>query len=220
MTIGIIGGTGPHGSGLAHRFARAGHDVVLGSRDAARAERAATAVSERLTGPAGRAGTVSGLSNVEAAHRAEIVVVAVPFDGMLDTLRELDLAARLVVSCVNPLAFDAAGPRPLPVAEGSAAERIAHHHPSAVVVAAFHHVSAVTLRDRDDPLDEHVLVAGDDREAKDTVLALAPAVAARGGIDAGPLRSAGALEALTAALIHVNRRYRTHAGVIVTGVPA
>ncbi|MEX0592316.1 MAG: NADPH-dependent F420 reductase [Nitriliruptoraceae bacterium] len=217
MKIAIVGGTGPHGKGLGHRFAQAGHDVILGSRDAQRAEDAAHAVAGRM--PLGaRHGEVHGASNVDATRDADLVVVAVPFDGMLESLTDLDVDGRIVVSCVNPLTFAGDGPRAIRVAEGSAAEQIADRHPGAVVVAAFHHVSAVSLQQRDEPLDEHVLVAGDDPASKDIVISLATAVASRGGVDAGPLRSAGALEAMTGVLIHINRRYKAHAGLSVTGV--
>lgn len=216
-TIGIIGGTGPHGRGLAHRFGAAGHPVLIGSRDADRASHVAADVSDRLKHVNG-AGPIAGTTNPVAIAGATIVVVAVPFDALAVTLDDLEFGDRIIVSCVNPLAFDKAGPRPLMVDAGSAAEHIAQRARAARVVAAFHHVSAVSLRDEDGPLDEHVLVAGDDPAAKRTVIDLARCVAARGGIDAGPLRSAGALEALTAVLIHVNRTYATHAGVAITGL--
>lgn len=216
-TIGIIGGTGPHGRGLAHRFGAAGHSVLIGSRDADRASQVAAEVADRLKDVTG-AGPIVGATNTGAVAEATIVVVAVPFDALAATLADLEFDDRIVVSCVNPLAFDKTGPRPLMVDAGSAAEQIAQHAPSARVVAAFHHVSAVSLRDEDTPLDEHVLVAGDEPDAKRTVIDLARCVAVRGGLDAGPLRSAGALEALTAVLIHVNRTYRTHAGVAITGL--
>ena len=222
-TIGVLGGTGPQGRGLARRWAAAGLDVVLGSRDGSRAADVAAAVS----GPpgdapaGGRPGSVRGTSNTECAGAADVVVVAVPYSGMADLLRSLadTLAGRLVVSCVNPLGFDARGSYVLDVPEGSAAQHAAVLLERSTVVAAFHHVSAVLL---DDPavaeVDCDVLVLGDDREATDTVQALANAVPGMRGVYAGRLRNAGQVEALTANLISVNRRYRAHAGIRVTDV--
>ncbi len=215
-TIGVLGGTGPQGRGLARRWAAAGLDVVLGSRDASRAADVAAGVS------AGRRhGSVRGASNRECAAAADIVVVAVPYAGMADLLRGLadTLAGRLVVSCVNPLGFDSRGAFALEVPEGSAAQQVATLIEGSTVVAAFHHVSAALL---DDPaveaVDGDVLVLGDDRDATDTVQALADAVPGLRGVYAGRLRNAGQVEALTANLISVNRRYHAHAGIRVTDV--
>jgi NADPH-dependent F420 reductase len=164
---------------------------------------------------------VRGASNEDCAAAADIVVVAVPYAGMADLLRALAdaLVGNLVVSCVNPLGFDARGAYVLDVAEGSAAQQAAALLEGSTVVAAFHHVSAVLL---DDPtvseVDGDVLVLGDDRDATDTVQALADTVPGMRGLYAGRLRNAGQVEALTANLISVNRRYRAHAGIRVTDV--
>ena len=208
LTIGVLGGTGEQGRGLARRFAVAGLPVLLGSRTASRAQEAAL----------GMAG-VSGCLNSEAAA-ADIVIVAVPWDGHEALLRELApvLAGRLVVDCVNPLAFGKGGARPVPVPEGSAAEQAAALLPESRVCAAFHHISARLLLDGDGPLDTDVLVAGDSRADKDLVIALVGTVAGLRGVDAGPLHLAAQLEGMTAVLIAVNRRYKAHAGLRVTDV--
>lgn len=223
-TIGILGGTGPQGRGLGRRFAMAGHSVILGSRDADRAATAAADYAD-LAAPAGdrsrEAGSVRGAANPEAAA-AELVVVAVPYDGYADLLRSLadDLADKIVVSCVNPLGFDHQGPFPLAVSAGSAAQEAQELLPRSTVVAAFHHVSAVLL---DDPavsnIEGDVLVLGEDREAVQVVCELAEAIPGARGIYAGRLRNAGQVEALTANLIAINRRYRAHAGLHVTDLP-
>jgi len=209
--IGILGGTGPQGRGLAKRFAASGLAVVLGSRSA---DRAATAA-------VGLGAGVRGTSNEECVAAADVVVVAVPWDGHRELLESLakDLAGRIVVDCVNPLGFDQRGAFGLPVEEGSAAEQAHHLLPDATVVAAFHHLSAVALLDDDvDSIDADVLVLGDDRAATDLVQELAGRIPGCRGIYAGRLRNAHQVEALTANLISVNRRYKAHAGLRVTDI--
>jgi NADPH-dependent F420 reductase len=221
LTIGVLGGTGPQGGGLALRWTAAGLRVIIGSRDAGRAEKAAGELAEQA-GLARCAGTISGADNAGCASRADIVLVAVPWEGhdaLLASLRE-PLAGKIVIDCVNPLGFDKQGPHPLEVAEGSAAQRAAALLPDSRVTAAFHHVSAVVLADLSiTHVDLDVLVLGDDRAATDQVRALADAVPGVRGVYGGRLRNAGQVEALTANLIAVNRRYRTHAGIRITGLP-
>jgi NADPH-dependent F420 reductase len=217
--IGVLGGTGPQGSGLALRWAAAGLRVVIGSRDAGRAENLARELAER----AGVAvDAVTGTDNAQCAARAGIVLVAVPWDGhdaLLTALRK-SLADKIVIDCVNPLGFDGRGPYPLGVEEGSAAQRAAALLPDSRVVAAFHHVSAVILADLSiTQVDCDVLVLGDDRAAVDQVRTLADAIPGVRGVYGGRLRNAGQVEALTANLIAVNRRYRTHAGIRLTALP-
>lgn len=210
-TIGIVGGTGPQGRGLATRFAASGLKVLIGSRDAGRAQAAADEV-----GPG-----VGGDTNEQVARRADVVLVTVPWDGHRQQLLELAdaLRGKVVVDCVNPLGFDKRGPYRLEVLEGSAAEQAAAVLPDSTVVAAFHHLSAVTLLDQEVPtVDADVLVLGDEREATDLVQALAGRIPGCRGIYAGRLRNAGQVEALTANLIAMNKRYQAHASIRVTDV--
>ncbi len=215
MKVGVLGGTGPQGRGLARRFAAAGHDVLIGSRTAERAELIAAEYQA-----AGHSGRIAGGSN-SAAATAELVIVTVPYDGHADLLSSLatELTGKIVVDCVNPLGFDKQGPFPLRVAAGSAAQEAQQLLPESTVIAAFHHVSAVLL---DDPTVEHfaddVLVLGEDREAVAVVCELVSTIPGARGIYAGRLRNAGQVEALTANLIAINRRYKTHAGLAVTGL--
>jgi 8-hydroxy-5-deazaflavin:NADPH oxidoreductase len=216
-SIAFLGGTGDQGRGLARRFALAGHPVIIGSRSAERAAAAAAELAEGL--PAGA--DVTGSTNLEAARSADVVVVAVPWEGhgaLVESVAEA-LAGKIVVDCVNPLGFDAQGPFALTVEEGSAAEQAAALLPDSTVVAAFHHVSAVLLLDPAvDSLDTDVMVLGDDREATDAVQALVDEIPGMRGVYAGRLRNAGQVEALTANLIAVNRRYKAHAGLRVTDI--
>jgi len=216
-SLAFLGGTGDQGRGLARRFALAGHPILIGSRSV---ERASAAASELAGGlPAGV--DVRGVTNLAAAQEADVVVVAVPWEGHGALLGDVAaaLAGKIVIDCVNPLGFDAQGAFALPVAEGSAAEQAAALLPDSRVVAAFHHVSAVLLLDPAvDLLDTDVLVLGDDRDATDTVQALVDEIPGMRGVYAGRLRNAGQVEALTANLISVNRRYKAHAGLRVTDV--
>jgi len=211
LSIGILGGTGDQGKGLARRFAMAGLRVVIGSRSAERAGEAADSIG---------AGA-SGATNSEVAAGCDIVIVAVPYDGHKALLESLttELAGKIVVDCVNPLAFDKQGAYALPVAEGSAAQQAAAVLPDSRVVAAFHHVSAVLLMDPAvEKVDLDVLVLGDDREATDTVRALADVIPGVRGVYGGRLRNAFQVEALTANIISINRRYKAHAGLRITDV--
>jgi 8-hydroxy-5-deazaflavin:NADPH oxidoreductase len=217
ISVGILGGTGDQGKGLAYRFARAGHQVRIGSRSAERGAAAAAGLAE-LPGTA--PGTLTGGDNGYACG-ADVVIVAVPYEGHADLIASLraPLAGKIVVDCVNPLGFDKQGAYPLPVPEGSAAQQAAALLPESRVCAAFHHVSSVLLVDPDvADVDLDVLVLSEDREAAATVQALAGRIGGMRGVYAGRLRNAGQVEALTANLIAVNRRYKTHAGIRVTGL--
>ena len=199
LVIGVLGGTGDQGRGLARRLALAGHKVIIGSRDAGRAAAAANPV------PRG----------------ADVVIVAVPYEGHKDLLTALagTLAGKIVVDCVNPLGFDQQGAYPLPVPEGSAAQQAAAVLADSTVVGAFHHVSAVQLLDPQvSDLNQDVLVLGDDRKATDLVQALAAQLPGVRGVYAGRLRNCGQVEALTANLVSINRRYKAHAGLRVTDI--
>ncbi|WP_020546289.1 NADPH-dependent F420 reductase [Nonomuraea coxensis] len=211
LSIGILGGTGDQGKGLARRFALAGHQVLIGSRSAERAQEAAGSIGAGARGAA----------NADVATEADLVIVAVPYEGhkaLLESLRA-ELAGKIVVDCVNPLGFDKQGAYALPVAEGSAAQQAAAVLPDSRVVAAFHHVSAVVLMDPAvDKVDLDVLVLGDDREATDTVQALAAVIPGVRGVYGGRLRNAHQVEAFTANLISVNRRYKAHAGLRITDI--
>lgn len=217
--IAVIGGTGPQGKGLGYRFAKHGHSVVLGSRAAEKAEPVAAEVTERLAGVEG-AGTVTGLANADAVAAADVVLLAVPYDGHDELVATLPLAGKTVISCVNPLAFDKRGAHGQVVdgGEGSAAESAQRIAPDATVVGAFHNVSAVLLWGDDEYLDEDVVVVGDVVEAKQVAQELAVAVTGNRGIDGGKLRLARQLEPLTAVLISINRKYKVHAGIRITGL--
>jgi len=209
--LAVLGGTGEQGRGLARRFALAGHRVLLGSRSQERAVEAAQGLGEGVV----------GLANADAASQADVVVVAVPWDGHKALLTDLApvLAGKLVIDCVNPLGFDKQGAYPLPVEEGSAAQQAAALLPESRVVGAFHHVSAVLLLDEAvDKIDTDILVLGDDREATDLVEALVARIPGMRGVYGGRLRNAHQVEAFTANLISINRRYKAHAGIRITDV--
>ncbi|GAA2431959.1 MULTISPECIES: NADPH-dependent F420 reductase [Streptomyces] len=211
LVVGVLGGTGDQGRGLALRFARAGQKVIIGSRAAERAEAAAAELG---------AG-VEGTDNAECARRSDIVIVAVPWDGHAATLSALreELAGKLVVDCVNPLGFDKQGAYALRPEEGSAAEQAAALLPDSRVTAAFHHLSAVLLQDESvAEIDTDVMVLGEKRADTDIVQALAGRVPGMRGVFAGRLRNAHQVESLVANLISVNRRYKVHAGLRVTDV--
>jgi 8-hydroxy-5-deazaflavin:NADPH oxidoreductase len=210
VTVGVLGGTGPLGRGLARRWSAAGVRVVVGSRVAERAQDVATQI-----------GAASGAANLDCTREADVVVVTVPWDGHGELLKSVSeaTAGKLVVDAVNPLGFDKQGPFKLDVPEGSAAQQAQALLPQARVTAAFHHVSATLLNDPElAEIAMDVLVVGEDRDDTDLVRALADVIPGMRGVYAGRLRNAGQVEALTANLIAINRRYKTHAGITVTGV--
>ncbi|HJR90072.1 MAG TPA: NADPH-dependent F420 reductase [Aeromicrobium sp.] len=215
LRIAVLGGTGPQGRGLARRFAKAGLDVIVGSRSAERA----AAVAAELSDAAGR--PVAGADNLGASQAGDIVLVVVPWEGHGELLQELApaLAGKVVVDCVNPLGFDKQGAFALDVPEGSATQQAAAILTESTVVGAFHNVSAVLLEDPEDtPLDTDVLVLGDEREATDLVQALADTIPGVRGVYGGRRRNARQVEALTANLISANRRYKAHAGIRISDV--
>jgi 8-hydroxy-5-deazaflavin:NADPH oxidoreductase len=211
VVIGVLGGTGDQGRGLARRLSMAGHRVIIGSRSA---DRAAAAAAE-LGG-----GFDCGLNDYCAAE-ADLVIAAIPWEGHKELLTQLadPLAGKIVIDCVNPLGFDSHGAYPISVPEGSAAQQAAAVLPGSTVVGAFHHVSAQLLLDPEvDSMDLDVLVLSDDRAATDLVIAIAGEIRGMRGVYGGRLRNCGQVEALTANLVSINRRYKAHAGIRITDV--
>lgn len=209
LTVGVLGGTGDQGRGLAYRLARAGQSVVIGSRAAERAQQAADELGMG----------VQGADNAECARRSDVVIVAVPWDGHARTLESLreELRGKLVVDCVNPLGFDKKGAYAIRPEEGSAAQQAAALLPDSRVTAAFHHLSAVLLCDAEvEKIDTDVMVLGEVREDCAIVQALAGRVPGMRGVFAGRLRNAHQVESLVANIVSVNRRYKVHAGIRLT----
>ena len=210
LIITILGGTGEQGRGLARRFAMAGQPVIIGSRSYDRARAIAQEVGHGIC----------GLANRDAIREADLVIVAVPYEGHGELLVGLaaELAGKIVVDCVNPLGFDQGGVYPLPVPEGSAAQQAAALLPSSRVVAAFHHVSAVLLLDPEaETLDQDILVLGDDRAATDLVQALAARIPGVRGVY-GAAAQLPPDRVTDANLVSINRRYKAHAGLRITDI--
>ena len=214
MRIAVLGGTGKEGRGLALRWAKAGHDVVLGSRDAGRAR----ATAAELSTAAGR--TVTGADNASAAASAEIVLLSVPYSGHAALLTELRAAleGRVVIDITVPLQPPKVREVHLPAGQAAALEAQALLGSGVRVVAALHHVSSVHLSDLDHPLEGDVMVCSDDEAARATVIGLAGDLGMR-GVDCGVLRNAIALESLTPVLLHINRKYKAEgAGIRFLGI--
>jgi 8-hydroxy-5-deazaflavin:NADPH oxidoreductase len=215
--IAVIGGSGAEGSGLAVRWAKAGYRVLLGSRALERAVARASELNVQLG-----ENRVEGLTNSGAAERAEIVVLTVPYAAQLPTLRELKpaLAGKILVDVTVPLVPPRVARVQLP--EGGSTVVIAQRElgPEVRVVAAFQNVAAHHLMELDRAVDCDVLVCGDDKDAREAVIALATAIGLR-ALHAGPLANSAAAEALTSVLIFMNRHYKSPgAGIHITGLPA
>ncbi len=219
--VSVIGGTGAEGSGLALRWALAGYRVIIGSREAVRAEAAA----DEIRGKAGAAADVAGRANPDAAGASDLVVLTVPFAAQLATLNQIKEHLKpgtVLVDVTVPLAT-AVGGRPtqlLGVWDGSAAEQAAATLPQGVsVVAAFHHVGAHALAAPEHEVDCDVLVCGDARAVKERVRPLVEAIPGARFVDAGPLASARIVEGLTALLVGINIRNKIPgSGIRITGL--
>ena len=218
--IAIIGGAGELGLGLALRWAKAGEGIVIGSRDAAKAEEAAAKVKAAVPN-----GKIAGTDNVQAASDATIVVIAVPFSAQAGILKSIKSALKgaIVVDATVPLAASVGGrpTRMLGVWEGSAAQLAAGLLPGVPVVSAFHNISAEMLHDLGVQLDCDILICGDDAGAKDRISALVKLIPGLRPLDAGPLEMSRVVESMTALMISLNRRYKTHhSGIRITGLPS
>lgn len=219
-TIAVLGGTGKEGSGLAFRWAHAGYPVVIGSRDAAKAATAAGELRAMLAGTRGGA-SIEGAANREAAARAAIVVLAVPYAAQRATADEVKdlLQGRIVVDVTVPLAPPKVDRVQLPAGGSAVAALAAGLGPGVKVVSAFQNVSATHLKDLAHAIDCDVLVCGDDADAREQVVQLVQA-AGMTGWHAGPLANSAASEALTSVLIAINKRYKVPgSGIRITGVP-
>jgi 8-hydroxy-5-deazaflavin:NADPH oxidoreductase len=215
----IVGATGALGFGLALRWARAGISIVIGSRDATRAQEAVGRALERVPN-----GTFSGAQNADAVLETEIVVLSVPFRSQSETLTNLKGALRpgqLVIDATVPLAAAVSGKatRTIGVWQGSAAQQAQEMVPDGVrVVSAFHTVSAALLTDLDHELDEDVLMCGDSREDKARVAELVDAIDGLRAVDCGPLEMARIVEQFTPLIISINVRHKARAGIKITGL--
>lgn len=216
FTIGILGGTGQQGSALALRWAKAGHRIILGSRDAAKAAAAAQTMKQVLANA-----DISDGSNREAAEISEVVVLTVPYAVQRATVEQVRkaLIGKILVDATVPLMPPKVARVQLP-AEGSAVAAIQKFLGESVrVVSAFQNVSAHHLKDLDHDVDCDVLICGDDAGARDVVAGLAADIGLR-GVHAGPIVNSAATEALTSLLISINLRYKiAGAGIRITGLP-
>ena len=216
LTIAVLGGTGKEGSGLVLRWAQSGYRVLIGSRAADRAEEKAVELNELLGDD-----IVQGMSNVDAAKEADLVVLSVPYSAhqpILESVKDV-VQGKILVDVTVPLKPPAV--RTVHVPEGLAAslEAAALLGENVKVVAAFQNISAVHLKQLDHAVDCDVLICGDDDDAKTEVSQLVEAIAGMRAIDAGPLANAVAAEALTPVLLYINKRYKTvGAGIRITGL--
>lgn len=221
-TIAVIGGTGPAGTGLALRWARAGETVIIGSRDSARAEQTAETIRERVDANT----QVSGMENSAACAASDLLVLTVPFEAQAALLKQLKPAIRagsILIDATVPLAASVGGraSRTLGVWQGSAAQQTAELVPKGVsVAAAFQNVSADVLNgDIQEDIDCDVIVCGDDPNATQVAMELAAKIPRIRAIDGGKLENARIIEQITALLIGLNIRHKGHGGIRITGLP-
>ena len=216
MRIGILGGTGPAGRGLAVRAALAGNDVILGSRDAQRAQETAQMI---LDANQGATLSIEGGDN-EAATNADLIVLATPWEGAVSTIKALSgqLEGKSVVSMVNALMKEGREMLPLYPPRGSMAGQVAAALPGSEVAAAFHHLPAKEMENLDSGLEADVLVCGDSVRAKETTIELINSMDGLRGLDAGSLAQASPIEAFTAVCITLNIRHKAHSTLRLAGI--
>src|ERR1700693_3949669 len=218
--IAVLGGTGPEGFGLALRWAQAGETVIIGSRDAKRAQDAADKIKQRV----GASAKISGSENIAACSAADLIVLTIPFEGHATLLKEVKPAIRpgsIVIDATVPLAASVGGraTRTLGIWQGSAAQQAAELVPKGVsVVAAFQNLGAELLN-ADSPVDCDVIVCSDDANATQEVRSLAAKIPGVRAIDGGKLEMARIVEQITALLIGLNIRHKGHSGIRITGLP-
>lgn len=224
-SVALVGGTGKLGSALGLRLARAGHPVIIGSRDAARAAEAAGLLNRRLEDDGARSPGVvraTGADNSAAAADADVVVITVPYESQQQTLLGLadSVGTRVVISTAVPITFTpGTGPRHVDVAEGSAAEQVAAVLPGARVVSALQTVSSATLARLDRDVDADIIVTGDDAEATAIACRVLSALPGVRLVDGGPLRNSRYVEQLTVLLLSINMRVKRSTGVRITNLP-
>ena len=213
--LGFIGGTGPEGRGLALRFALAGEKVLIGSRNEERAKQAAESVLE-LAPP----GSVRGAINSEVAQEADIVFIAVPYTAQRDTLQALkeQLSGKLVVNLIAPMEFNKGRASAIIVEEGSAALESQAILAESTIVAAFQNVSAEDLLVPEKSIDSDVIVCADDAEAKERVMKMVKMIKGARAVNGGGLANARYVENLTALLVTINRIYKAHSSIKITGI--
>lgn len=217
--IAILGGTGPEGLGLALRFAMVGEEVVIGSRQATRATAAAEQSIAQLR-TAGYEGRLRGAENPAAIDGADLVVVATPFDALSELLAQVGsrLAGKIVLDVVNPLIRVDKQFTTDRLAEGSAAERMQTVLAHSRVVSAFKNESAEELNRVDHPVEGDVVVCSNDKEARERIMALVNRIPRYRAVNGGPLVNARALEAVTALLLNINRRYKAVTSIKILGL--
>lgn len=216
MNLAFVGGTGPEGLGLAMRFAKAGHEVAIGSRSAERGEEGAQTVRDAVPGAA-----ASGGDNASVVAAADVVFLTFPYSGQQPTLAALAplLEGKLVCNVVAPLEFQQGiGAVALNVEGKSALQEAAAQLPNSRVVSAFQNMSAEELQRLDHPIEADVLVCGRDAEAKQVIIGLAGEIAGCRGIDAGGASQSRYVEMMTSLLINLNRKHKTQSSIRIVGL--
>ena len=212
--IGVIGGTGPEGRGLATRFALAGECVFIGSRNSQKGQEVAEEISESS------GNLIQGGNNEEAAQKGDVIIISVPYEGHVNILSKLEafLKNKIVINVVAPLVFGKNFISSITVEEGSAAEQAQLLLPDSKVVGAFHNISAQDLLRFQEKVSCDVIVCSDFLDSKKYVMQLAEKIDGVRGVDGGILANSKYVEQLTALLLNINKTYKSHSSIKITGI--
>ena len=220
MRIGFLGGTGPEGKGLALRFAMAGHEIYIGSRDINKSQEASSQILKELKPIMPILPIIRGESNENTCRYSEVLFITVPFNAQSELVGGLKylLANQIIVSTVVPMIFKNGKPSTIAVEEGSAAEQIQKIIPTKKIISAFHNVSAVELLNPNSIIEGDVVICGDDQKAKDVIIELTKNIKDLRAIDGGDLDSSSIIENITVLLLTINKKYKTRTNIQIKGI--
>ncbi len=220
MKIGLLGGTGPEGKSLALRFAMAGHEIYIGSRDITKSYEVAKEIKEKLLSILPQSPVIHGETNENTSLNSEVIFITVPYNAQKQLISGLKntLNDQIIVNTVVPMNFENGKPSIVTVKEGSAAEQIQTIVPNMRVISAFHNVSAVELLKTNAIIEGDVIVCGNDEKAKEIIMDLTKTIKNLRPIDGGDLINSSIVENITVLLLSINKRYKTRTNIQIKGI--
>ena len=220
MKIGFLGGTGPEGKGLALRFAMAGHEIYIGSRDVTKSQEVSSELIGKLETILPQAPKIHGETNKNSCLYSEIIFITVPYNAQYQLITDLksEINEQIIVNTVVPMSFENGKPSIIDVKEGSAAEQVQTLITSTRVISAFHNISAVELSKPNAIIEGDVVICGDDKEAKEIIMDLTKTINNLRPVDGGDLNNSSIVENITILLLTINKKYKTRTNIQIKGI--